>query len=427
MSQLTQHPFDPEEVMSYLDGELDLPRAAALAGHLVHCGDCQTLATELRRISERLLDFEVESSPAVIEKDVMAALEAGDPESKQVRGDAIKTEPRVWKRLLASRYAWAAACVLILAVVGATVFRTRLASPVFDHASLLGSPNGGRAATYLYDTGKAQSAQQAIAQRREEAAQSESLESSSPVPPPPPSGDTLAAPQPAGPMIAQTASLVIVPANYDEASGAIDRLAAGVGGYVQKMTAEAQIGAPRELSATLRVPANQLAGFLAELRKLGHVEEEHRANDEVTDQYVDLEARLKSARASEQRMLELLATRTGKLADVLDAERELARIREEIESMEGQRVLLAHRVSYATVDVQLKEEYRERLNSESSSTKTKIWNAAIEGFANLEEGVVSILLFLLEYGLSILFWLAVLVIPGWFIWMRFRSRNSLGS
>jgi hypothetical protein len=223
-------------------------------------------------------------------------------------------------------------------------------------------------------------------------------------------------------MIAQTASLTIVASNYDEASASVDRLAASQGGYVQKLATEDQLAAAREFSATGRVPAAQLGGFLAELRKLGHVEQESRTNEEVTDQYVDLQARLKSARASEQRMLELLATRTGKLEDVLDAERELARIREEIESMEGQRVLLAHRVNYATVEIQLREEYRQKLDSRSTSTATKIWNAAVEGYGNLEDGAIGVLLFLLSYGPAILFWLAVLLVPGWFVWRRFRSR-----
>jgi hypothetical protein len=228
-------------------------------------------------------------------------------------------------------------------------------------------------------------------------------------------------------MIAQTASLTIVAANYDETSAAIDRLAASRGGYVQKLTSEAPTGASRELCATLRVPAKQLDGLLAELRKLGHVEEESRANDEVTDQYVDLQARLKSSHASEQRLLELLATRTGKLEDVLDAERELARVREEIESMEGQRVLMEHRVDYATVEVQLREEHREKFHSQSSGVTTRLWNATMEGLKNLEESAVGIRLFVLAYGLSILFWSAILLVPIWFVRRRMRTRASARS
>ena len=118
-----------------------------------------------------------------------------------------------------------------------------------------------------------------------------------------------------------------------------------------------------------------------------------RSNEEVSAQYVDLQARTRSARATEQRLIELLGTRTGKLEDVLDAERELARIRAEIESMQGQSAVLVHQVNYATVQVELSEEYREQLRSSSTSTGTRVWNSAVDGFKNLEDGVISVLVF----------------------------------
>jgi len=154
------------------------------------------------------------------------------------------------------------------------------------------------------------------------------------------------------------------------------------------------------------------------------VEEETRSNQEVTDQYIDLTARLKAARATEQRILQLLATRTGKLSDVLEAEQELERVRGEIESMDGQRVRMEHEVSYATVKVQLNEEYRAQLNAGASSTGRQIRNSAVEGFRNLEDGVVSLLLFVFAYGPSILFWLALLGTPAWFAWRHYRGPKA---
>jgi hypothetical protein len=189
---------------------------------------------------------------------------------------------------------------------------------------------------------------------------------------------------------------------------------------VEKLDAKAQTGNARELSATLRIPAKQLDGFLADLRKLGHVEEESRGNEEVSAQYVDLQARLKTARATEQRLIELLGARTGKLSDVLEAERELARVRGEIESMQGENAVLVHRVGYASVQVELSEVYRERLTVDSKGTKIR--NALVEGLTNVEDGAVALLLFLLAFGPSIVFWLAILLVPAWLVWRRFRRR-----
>jgi Domain of unknown function (DUF4349) len=228
------------------------------------------------------------------------------------------------------------------------------------------------------------------------------------------------APELRGPMIVQTASITVLASNYDQASAAIEPITKRHGGYVQDMNVDTRTGMAREVSATLRVPDSQFEVFLADLRKLGHVEQETRNNQEVTDQYVDLTARLKTARATEQRVLELLAERTGKLSDVLDAERELARIRGDVERMDGQRANMIHRVRYATVQVQLNEVYREQLNAGATSTGTLLRNAVVDGFRNVANNATSLLIFLFAYGLSIIFWVALLGTAAWFAWRWYR-------
>ena len=57
--------------------------------------------------------------------------------------------------------------------------------------------------------------------------------------------------------------------------------------------------------------------------------------EDVGEEYVDVQARVANAHRLEQRLIEVLATKTGKLSDILNVERELARVREEIERMEG--------------------------------------------------------------------------------------------
>ena len=397
MDRSLQHAFDAEQIMAYLDGELEPQRAAALAAHLRSCAECQEVAKGFRAVSERMMSFEVEPVSARIGKAVLGAVELGGDPGKSDQPGVYEGNPRDWRLLFDRSNVWAfAGALIVLAILGVGIpFIYRLNQATHTVALL------GPAPTFLTRTVDQKSAE--------------------PQPPAPPTiGGELQAPETVGPMIAQTASLSIVATNYDEASAAIERLAAAHGGYVEKLTAKAQTGSARELSAALRIPAKQLDGFLADLRKLGHVDGESRENEEVSAQYVDLDARLRSARASEQRLIELLGTRTGKLSDVLDAERELARIRGEIESMQGQDAVLVHRVGYATVQVELSEEYRERLNTTSKGTK--IWNALVEGYGNLEDGAVAMLIFLLAYGPSILFWLAVLMLLAWVVWRLLRGR-----
>jgi hypothetical protein len=74
------------------------------------------------------------------------------------------------------------------------------------------------------------------------------------------------------------------------------------------------------------------------------------------------------------------------------------------------------------VQVDLSEEYRQVLGSGPVSTASKLRNALVEGFRNLQDGAVGLLVFLFAVGPSLLFWLAILLVPGWFAWRRFRAR-----
>ncbi len=419
MERNAQHAFDAEEVMAYLDGELEARRAAALAAHLVSCSECQEVAQGFRALSERMLSFEVEHFSAGMNEKVLAALDSSNSSKKTIPGGSELNKSWNWRRAFARPYVWAFAglgLVALLAVVSIPMFfRSRQAAWLdTQRATDLSAPTVDRQAFSALTF-------KSPAKPPAETSSAEAWDA--PAPAPPAAGDELKAPENVGPMIVQTASLNILATNYDEASAAIEKLATAHGGYVEKLDAKAQTGNAREISAALRIPTKQLDGFLADVRKLGHVEEETRSNEEVSDQYVDLQARLKSARATEQRLIELLGTRTGKLEDVLEAERELARVRGEIEAMQGQSAILVHRVNYATVQVDLNEEYRQVLGSGPVTTGTKIRNAAVEGFTNLEDGAVALVVFVFAVGPSLLFWLAILLVPGWFIWKRFRLRS----
>jgi hypothetical protein len=91
------------------------------------------------------------------------------------------------------------------------------------------------------------------------------------------------------------------------------------------------------------------------LAPLGRVEYVNVQAQDVGEEFTDITARVANAHRLEQRLIDLLATRTGKLSDVLEIERELARIREEIERMEGRlRYLKAH-VATSTLSVTVHE------------------------------------------------------------------------
>jgi flagellar motility protein MotE (MotC chaperone) len=221
-------------------------------------------------------------------------------------------------------------------------------------------------------------------------------------------------------MIAHSVSLTVQVRDLSAARTALEALLARHHGYAAQLTANTAENSPRRLQSSLRVPDAELAAAIAEMRALGHVETETQSGDEVTQQHADLVARLENSRETEQRLRAILEQRTGKIEDVLQVEEEIARVRGEIEQMEADQKVLEHRVDFATIELQLAEQYREQLGPQSASVPMQIRNAFVAGLRHGASTLLGILLFLEEAGPTLLIWLAILGIPGFLLWRRYR-------
>jgi hypothetical protein len=141
--------------------------------------------------------------------------------------------------------------------------------------------------------------------------------------------------------------------------------------------------------------------------------------EDVTQESVDLDARLENARNSEKRLVAILTNRTGDLEGVLAVEREITRVRGEIESMEAQRKALDRRISYATLDLQLTEEKRaavdlgpQPLSDRFVDQFVRGWNAVL----SLGLGLALLAARLLPIALV----LALLAVPT-MVWRKVRA------
>jgi anti-sigma factor RsiW len=372
------HSVQREEVMAYLDGELAPRRATAVAAHLEECGECRILAAELRGVSQQLLAWEVEPVPGQLSERISAAAAVGQPsQRKSLRLGRLAPSWGWWPRR------WG---IVGLGIVAAVVLMI----------VAFGTPNLLR---NKYSAWMA-------AQTAREGAESGTARSQF------------------GPMIVRTAEVTLVTKEIDAARTSIERIVAQHQGYIAKLAGEGQTGAGRTLTATLRVPANQFDVTLAELKKLGQVVQESQKGEEVTAQYVDLQARLANARHTEKRLIELLAQRTGKLSDVLDVEKELASVRGEIERMDAQRKTMENQVQFATVEVKVSEEYKAQLGLAPYSAGTRLRNALLEGWHAAVEGALAVAVFLLNYGPSLLFWALIFFWPARWVWRRWRAGRA---
>jgi hypothetical protein len=133
---------------------------------------------------------------------------------------------------------------------------------------------------------------------------------------------------------------------------------------------------------------------------------------------------LQNSRATEQRLRDILAQRTGRIEDVLQVEEEIARVRGEIESMEADQKTLEHRVEFATIDLELVEEYKAQFNSLNAPASIRVHNAFVAGLDNASDTLLGIVLSFEEYGPVLLIWLVILGVPAIFVWRKYRKVHS---
>ncbi len=156
-------------------------------------------------------------------------------------------------------------------------------------------------------------------------------------------------------MLIRTAQASVEVTALDTGVAGVRALAQRVGGYVADVSVQDGHDQPHAATLEVRMPAARFDDALAALRSLGNVESVNVSTADVGEEYVDVNARMDNARKLEERLIGLLATRTGKLRDVLDVERELSRVREEIERYEGRLRYLRTRAAVSTISVTVHE------------------------------------------------------------------------
>ena len=160
------------------------------------------------------------------------------------------------------------------------------------------------------------------------------------------------APVAAGRALVVTMNLEITVADVDQSRGAIRAEVERAGGYIADASTSGS-RTERSVRMELRIPAGKVQGVRAALNRLGEISSDVEKVQDVTEERADLEARLRNARTSEKRILEIMTTKTGAIGEVIEAEKEVSRIRESIERMEGQQRSLDGRIDLATVHVTL--------------------------------------------------------------------------
>src|SRR5262245_6378482 len=140
-----------------------------------------------------------------------------------------------------------------------------------------------------------------------------------------------------------------------EGKSRVEALAESMGGFLVASEVEQYEGEAAERAVvriTLRVPAARFGDALAEIRKVGRVRREKITGQDVTEEYVDLEAQLHAKRAFEAQLLDILK-QARKVADALEVQKALAEARTQIERLEGRRRFLENQTDLSTISLRL--------------------------------------------------------------------------
>src|SRR5213593_3486053 len=163
------------------------------------------------------------------------------------------------------------------------------------------------------------------------------------------------APELANRKLIRNATVHLEIVSFDDAVQKITAFAKEERGYVATTDSQKQANGKLRGRVVVKVLPENLDRFLQKLRGLGELKNQTLGTEDVTKAYFDTDARLKNAHVMEQRLIDMLKTKTGKVSDLLQVEKELGRVREEIEKMQGELKYWDSQVQFATVTISLAE------------------------------------------------------------------------
>ncbi len=216
-------------------------------------------------------------------------------------------------------------------------------------------------------------------------------------------------------MLIRTGNATIEVDSLEIAMQQIRDLAQRLGGFVANVQLSSGRDQIRSASLEMKIPAARWGDAVSGLEPIGKVEALNEFSEDVGEEYVDVTARMQNAKRLEGRLIELLGNRTGRLSDVLAVERELARVREEIERYEGRLRYLRTRAAMSSMMVTVHEAFPVVSARGETGVLGDAFKQAWRNFVRFIAGIISLT--------GILIPLAVLGVLAWFGWRRWGPRR----
>lgn len=213
--------------------------------------------------------------------------------------------------------------------------------------------------------------------------------------------------------IIQRASLSIEVLDFQASSNALILIVERSDGFVSDSYSYVTGTGLKRGDFTIRVPTDEFLSVIAEIEQIGNVESKHTSAQDVTEEYIDLKARINNLERQEQRLLEILDM-ANNTQEVLEVEREIWRVRSEIEQLTGRLNYLENRIELSTISVSL---YEQEPITHSWGIR-EAFRAAFEAFVSVIRGLI----IFVGYAVPIL----ILVGLGWLIKSKLMPKLRKG-
>lgn len=227
-------------------------------------------------------------------------------------------------------------------------------------------------------------------------------------------------------LIIRTANMSLVVADTEEAMATISQMAEENGGWVVNSSVFQYNENAKTGNITIRVPSSGFNSALEALRSMSvEVRNESTSGQDVTEEFVDVSARLENLEATADRVRGFLDD-TETVEEALQVNQELSRLESDIEAMKGRLQYLSQSASFSTITVDLTPDIV------SQPIETSSWRPA-RVFRNAVDSLVDALQEVAEFGI----WFAIYLLPlllivgiplwlvGRFFWRRWRRRGTV--
>jgi hypothetical protein len=222
--------------------------------------------------------------------------------------------------------------------------------------------------------------------------------------------------------IVYTADLDLAVESFDGTPERITALTQEFDGYIARSNMQGSAGSPRGGQWTLRIPGENFDRFLLAAKGLGEIRRSSSNSQDVSAEYYDIEARIRNRKQEEERLLKHLNTSTNRLDEILTIEREISRVRGEVEQLTG-RLNVLHDVSQlATINLRI-DEIRTFVPPAASTYSDRVaqaWFGSLRSLSGLGQavsiGLVMGAPWLVALGLPVM-------LPAAFFLRRYRRRS----